>query len=1134
MYVGRFQEAGLILLGARLETRKSVVPDCHFSKEKTMTTFTNRRCLFFLSWVFLSCCVTSFAQETDNAIGVLPPNAFLPRATPPVLTVITSPEGYDNFDLGVDFAEPHMASNPLTPLQSFNAFNTNGTHHTEDGHDWSSNDPVFPSAAGDPVAAYDSLGNLYYINMRIDGTSITGSWVVKSTDNGQSWGTVVTAISGFDKCWIAADQTNGPYQGFVYATMTASGGGNFSRTTNGGSAWATTWTFTTQTLPGMMVAVGPNGAVPGGCVYVVTNSGSSTASVYTFYRSTDGGLTFQLMSAQNWAGYLGLFYNSRNSVEGMRTRPYPFITADNSYGLYRGRLYCIYATNNPPGNGNKPDLYCRYSTNQGATWSSAITINDDPSPANNHNWFPSIWCDIETGRLYAKWYDSRDSAPLDDSTDVYASYSDDGGVTWAPNQRLTNEIFKTRCLTCGGGGDPAYQGDYDAITSNQYSAMAVWTDFRDGTFKSMTAYFPDYAMLASPTADTSGTTDVLEVMVSVPDVKLYEHSVRFSATVEPAGNFTLTFPEGDSLTSYPDSLPLHIEWNGVANDAYTVTITGEGPNGTPVHRRTVTILATDPFLTVVQPNGGEEIFAGTTYPISWDDALVDKVKLEYSTDGGTTWLFVADSVQSRSGDYVPPKTLVKPVENLPGSVSAGSYSWVVPVTPSDNCLIRVSDYLNGAVNDISDGSFSIIDAPAPHWVAQTSPNTQILYSVSVLDTSRAWVAGAAGTVLKTLNGGTTWTATISSPGGEVYNIAAIDVSKVLVATFSAGTTKIRRTQNGGLTWTDAYSDSSPGAFIDAITMFDATNGYAVGDPVAGLWTLLRTTDGGVSWSSAGTLAQEGTETGWNNAMWWSDALHGWFGTNRGRVYATVDGGTTWTSGVTPFTNTFGVAFLADNLTGIACGDASALSADGGATWNSTVSQLPNLTSATVALGLDEFVSGRDPLWYFTSGSSIYKTDDQGASFALDHSQASTYNHLDMTVAEVGGNNWVVGFAVGSDGTITKYTELLITTDVQQVSSIVPVEYSLQQNYPNPFNPTTTLAYALPKKTQVRLLVYDVLGRQVRRLVDATQEPGHYEAVWDGRNSSGGYVSSGVYFYRLEAATDDGANFVDLKKMVIMK
>ena len=75
--------------------------------------------------------------------------------------------------------------------------------------------------------------------------------------------------------------------------------------------------------------------------------------------------------------------------------------------------------------------------------------------------------------------DTRDT-PASDSAFIYASYSDDGGVTWATNQRISTEKMKINCTTCG-GGTPRYQGDYDAIVSLNGQALAVWTDFRNGS-----------------------------------------------------------------------------------------------------------------------------------------------------------------------------------------------------------------------------------------------------------------------------------------------------------------------------------------------------------------------------------------------------------------------------------------------------------------------------------------------------------------------------------------------------------------------------------------------------------------------------------------------------------------------------
>jgi len=1089
------------------------------------------------------------ANISSTAIAQDDPNIDQPvYDTPPLfdrgigsstLNVITSEEGYDNFDLGVDGAEPHMATNPLNPLAFYTAFNTNSGHWTIDGHDWTDVVPSFPSQRGDPVAAYDTLGNLYYTTME-GAVSIIGSWVVKSTDNGASWSTAVHAISGRDKQWLAADQTTGPYSGYVYITMTgiSTNTGPFARSTDGGASWTTTHTFTTQTLPGMMVAVGPNvigGDVPGGCVYVVTNSGSSTASTYTFYRSTDGGVTFSLMSSQIFANYVGTFVGGRNSVENSRTRPYPFIAADNSPGPYRGRLYLVYASNDPVGDGNKPDIWSRYSDDQGATWSGPVRVNDDINPQDNHQWTPAIWCDITTGRLYAKWYDTRESS-FDDSTDVYASYSDDGGVTWAENHKLTTERFKIDCAGCGGGGTPRYQGDYDAITSNEYAAMAVWTDFRNNNFMSTTAYYPDFAMLISADADTVQTTGDLDVMVTIPSVKGYEHDVTFSASVVPSAAFSFNFPGGTTLSTFPDSLAVEISWTGVPEDSYTVTIQGEGPNGTPVHRRQIQLLVTSPFVDVVQPDGGEGLYTGTTYPIVWIDGLVDTVKIEYSTDDGGTWITVADSIQSRTINPDPPKARVKRGLTVPSESVSGTYQWVVPFTPSDICRVRVSHYNDGAITGMSDETFSILSAPAPAWRPQTSPSANDLYTVAVYDTSIAWAAGLGGTVVKTLNGGTTWTSTIGSAGDDVYNIAVVSPSVVLVATYNSGSglARIRRTQNGGLTWSDVYSNSSAGAFINAITMFDNLNGYAQGDPVAGNWTLLKTTDGGLTWSSAATLPQAGGEAGWNNSMAFSDSAHGWFGTGNSRVYYTNDGGATWSSGSTPFVNSFGVGFEGDNATGFAGGEGGALSVDGGATWNSTSATPTGTVSAVSVADVDVFIGNRTPVWYTVNGSSIYKTDDQGASYDLDYSQANQYNHIDLTISELDGNYWLTGFAVGNGGTITRYTELLILTDVQQVSDLIPATYQLGQNYPNPFNPSTTIRYDLPGQSTVSLSIYNVLGQAVRTLVSEDQNAGSYEAVWDGRNTAGEAVSSGVYFYRLMATSAEGGEFVNMKKMLMMK
>ena len=94
----------------------------------------------------------------------------------------------------------------------------------------------------------------------------------------------------------------------------------------------------------------------------------------------------------------------------------------------------------------------------------------------------------------------------------------------------------------------------------------------------------------------------------------------------------------------------------------------------------------------------------------------------------------------------------------------------------------------------------------------------------------------------------------------------------------------------------------------------------------------------------------------------------------------------------------------------------------------------------------------------------------------------------------------------------------------------PEAFALANNYPNPFNPATTIKYALPQAADVELTVYNVVGQVVRTLVAEHQSAGRYAVEWDAANDSGHSLSSGMYFYRLEA----GGEFLETKKMLLLK
>ena len=103
------------------------------------------------------------------------------------------------------------------------------------------------------------------------------------------------------------------------------------------------------------------------------------------------------------------------------------------------------------------------------------------------------------------------------------------------------------------------------------------------------------------------------------------------------------------------------------------------------------------------------------------------------------------------------------------------------------------------------------------------------------------------------------------------------------------------------------------------------------------------------------------------------------------------------------------------------------------------------------------------------------------------------------------------------------------TGVEVEESKDIASFSLEQNFPNPFNPETVIRYSLLRASEVRVSIYNILGQKVRTLVDGRETAGQKSIIWDGKNERGEEVSSGIYFYRLEAE-----EFVQTKKMLLLK
>ncbi len=157
-----------------------------------------------------------------------------------------------------------------------------------------------------------------------------------------------------------------------------------------------------------------------------------------------------------------------------------------------------------------------------------------------------------------------------------------------------------------------------------------------------------------------------------------------------------------------------------------------------------------------------------------------------------------------------------------------------------------------------------------------------------------------------------------------------------------------------------------------------------------------------------------------------------------------------------------------------------------------------------------------------------------ASFSGLDSASWKLQSFDISSLVNGSTNMLIRFRDSTDTSlnwdgwyidninVTAYQ--LVPTDIGNNQGLTPARFELSQNYPNPFNPSTQISFAVPKEGMVKLSVYDILGREVKTLVNEVKTAGYYKVDFDGSS-----LSSGFYFYRMETNS-----FIETKKMMLLK
>ena len=356
--------------------------------------------------------------------------------------------------------------------------------------------------------------------------------------------------------------------------------------------------------------------------------------------------------------------------------------------------------------------------------------------------------------------------------------------------------------------------------------------------------------------------------------------------------------------------------------------------------------------------------------------------------------------------------------------------------------------------------------------------------------------------LLSTDGGTSWQhhEIPQSVGSEIWGTRIVD-GQIFIITNQI---RLYRSVDRGSSWSQIYVPSS-GA-LRALDVYDRNHLALQGFP-----NIVSSSDGGSTWSRGpfpGTMWLNETAMVDSNEI---VAVGGFYDSlsTRGVIYHTADRGLNWRIEDTP-NEMLQVTMVSEDI-GFAMGTNRLYkTTNSGASWSTSCSA----TSYTFnAFCFENLTHGLLSESYFTletvDGGYSWHQVELGVPLWYEVYRMAFNARGDLFVASHG--RLIIG-AGGGGSTQTKPSNTEITKP------------TLQQNYPNPFNPTTTIHYALPHASFVKLTVYNTLGQQVAQLLNEQQQAGYHEVVFRGDG-----LASGVYFYRLDAGS-----YTNVKKLLLLK
>ena len=353
------------------------------------------------------------------------------------------------------------------------------------------------------------------------------------------------------------------------------------------------------------------------------------------------------------------------------------------------------------------------------------------------------------------------------------------------------------------------------------------------------------------------------------------------------------------------------------------------------------------------------------------------------------------------------------------------------------------------------------------WSFYPPITREVLREVVFPSPDTGYISGDSGVVLKTTNAGTSWFHLNTGIKALLFDVFFLNnqtgyIGGGYISWDSIGIGWIRKTTDGGLNWTTLFYEQDSG-WVNALHFFDANTGVACFDA-----SIKRTTDGGANWTTVGF-----SSTGRGSDMSFPNSQTGYTSGGSNTFYKTTDSGLSWL---------------------------------GYATGN------PGVVISTIHFinSLKGFATG-------LYGEILY-TENGGLNWTINRALTRNY------ITSINFSDSLNGVMTGIFGTILRTTNGGISY-IGSESQQIPEDYQLHQNYPNPFNPSTTIKFSLKRNAEIRIILSNILGEQVRVLTDKYTRAGDHKVIF---NSEG--LPTGVYFCSLIA----NSSVAQTRKLLLIK